>query len=72
LSQTPTGGAYSALPDLLDVFRGGLLLNGGEGNGRGGEGEEKRRGKEKMGEERGDSSFAVGRKKKVEAYVHIN
>jgi len=35
------------------MYLGGLLLNGGEENGRGGEGEEKRRGKEKMGEERG-------------------
>ena len=60
----PTGG-YSALPDLLDVFRGGLLLNGGEGNGRGGEGEEKRRGKEKMGEERG--GFVLCRRKKKES-----
>jgi len=48
----PTGGAYSAPPDPLAVFR-GLLLKGGEV-----------RGEEEKGGEGGSSSFALGRKKR--------
>jgi len=53
----PTEGAYSAPPDPLAVFRGPTS------QGRGG-GEEGRREK---GRERGSSSFALGRKRKVGA-----
>jgi len=51
LRPTPTGGAYSAPPYSLAVFR-GLLLKGGE------------RKSKRKGEEEGSSSFALGRKKK--------
>jgi len=67
-SPDPTGGAYSAPPDPLAVFRGPTLREEGQGRreGRGGEGRELRR--EKGGEGRRRElrtlSFALGRKKK--------
>ena len=48
----PAGGAYSASPDTLAVFKGGATSNGRkgvEGKGEGGEGKERERGKGKGG-----------------------
>jgi len=62
LAPDPTGGAYSApplSPDLLAVFR-GLLLRGGQGEGRGGEEGGKGR------EERGGREFVLCPRKKKE------
>jgi len=55
----PTGGAYSALPDTLAVFR-GLLLKRGKGKG----GKREMTGRERREGEGGSSSFGLGRKKK--------
>jgi len=61
----PTGGAYRAPTDPVAVFRGPTSKGGGDTTG--GEGEEsKGRGREERGE---SSSFALGRKKEVGAYV---
>jgi len=61
----PTGGAYRAPTDPVAVFRGPTSKGGGDTTG--GEGEEsKGRGREERG---GSSSFALGRKKEVGAYV---
>jgi len=51
-------GDITALPETLKLYSGGLLLKGGEGE------ERKKRGRE--GE---SSSFALGRKRKVDAYA---
>ena len=58
----PTGGAYSALPDPLTVFRGPTSKREGAGERRGRGGESRGRGEEGRG--RGESSsFALARKK---------
>ena len=67
----PLGGAYSAPPDPLAVFRGPTSLGGGGRDGREGKIGEGRGRKERRREERGGEggslSFAVGRKRKVGA-----
>jgi len=69
LPPDPTGGAYSALPDLLAVFRGPTSKGSGE-KGR------DRRGRREEGrgwEGKGSSSFALERKKgKVGVYGNRN
>ena len=71
-----TGGAYSAPPDFLAIFRGPTSKERGDegenkkgGKGREGKGELGREGKDRGGEgRRGSSYFALGRKKEVGDY----
>jgi len=67
----PTGGAYSAPSDPVAVFRRPTFIGR---NGRGQEersGEEKKSGGERGERKEGSSSFTLGRKRKVGAYVSL-